>query len=636
MLRRKFAAIKLWPGVKAAEDEVIERLKIAAQSMDLECLVVDPFARLIQPPHTQLTQDDVDFVLSLHFERPKQFDIFSFVTLWNPLQFYHEWGYRKFTRHLLTHDDFLSCDSISGDDHVMRLLASRPLREGPLFRIYPTVSGPLLEPTLGDQRLFYAGMNWERLNKKPGRHVGLLGLLDQGDELRLYGPKTYGGVEVWQGYKNYLGPIPFDGISVVRLINQAGISLVLSSDAHSQAEMMSSRIFESAAAGAVIICNENPFARRHFGNSLLYIDTTLPASETYRQVQSHLAWIKSEPERALEMARQSQCIFRDNFRLDTCLERIYEGLPERKAKLECAYKPKRPEERICVVFLMPEFRVEILEQHIASYQAQKNVTIRGILALDAKDAELFGPPGIRSRLSESQAPLEIAPIHFTQRRPDGSIKGRRPAGEVLSEVLRSLVEEDEDYICVVAPHESLFSDHLPSLLRTLQDSPEAGCAWSDMLQTHQANDAERADLCDDPDVGGFADDPSIGVGRFLFRMSAIDERLFTALPYLDDLAMHLLFGASKHAPTRRCTLMAGHTDQPEQKTVPPDLEREILIDISPEIFGKTNSNPAPAKMTHEERMQLAVEVAHSVPIPSLLKKLIFGTYRLWLRRTGRN
>jgi len=63
--------------------------------------------------------------------------------------------------------------------------------------------------------------------------------------------------------------------------------------------MMSCRIFESAAAGAVIICEENAFARRHFGDSLLYIDTTLTPEETYGQVQSHLAWIKSEPDKAI-------------------------------------------------------------------------------------------------------------------------------------------------------------------------------------------------------------------------------------------------------------------------------------------------------------------------------------------------
>jgi hypothetical protein len=630
MLRRKFAVIKLWPGVKAAEDEVIERLKIAAKSLDLQCLVVDSSARLIQRPHTQLTQGDVDFVLSLHFQAPKQFDIFSFVTLWNPLQFYHEWGYRKFTRHLLTHDDFLSCDSTSGDDHVMRSISSQPMREGPLFRFYPTLSGPILEPTLGDHHLFYAGMNWEKSTNKPGRHDGLLGLLDQDEDLRIYGPRIYGGVEVWHGFKSYVGPIPFDGVSVVRLINQAGIALVLSSQAHNQSEMMSSRIFESTAAGAVIICNENSFARRHFGDSLLYIDTTLPPDDTYGQVQTHLAWIKSEPAKALEMAKRAQSIFRENFRLDTCLERIYEGLAVRKAKLECAYTPKRPEERICVVFLMPEYRSEILEQHIASCQAQKNVTMRGIVAMDAKDEELFGPR-IRSRLSKSHAPLEIALVDFMERRPDGSTKRRKRFGEVLSEVIRSLVQEDEDYLCVVAPNERLFSDHLCSLQRTLQDFPAAGCAWSDMLQAGPVRDEGQADLCDDPDVGSSPDDPPIGFARFLFRMSAIEERLYTALPYLDSLGMHLLFGTSKNIPTRRCTLMAGSVDRPDQKPVPPELEREILIDFSPETFRTTTSDRALTGMTHDERVQLAVELAHSVPFPPLLKKLAFGTYRLWWR-----
>jgi len=228
MLRRKFAVIKLWPGQKAAEDEVIERLKIAGKVLDLECVVVDSFARLIHPPHTQLTQNDVDFVLSLHFETPKRFDIFSFVTLWNPLEFYHEWGYRKFTRHLLTHDDFLSCDSISGDDHVMRCISNGPPRERPLFRFYPTLAGPILEPTLGDKKLFYVGVNWEKSIRQPGRHDGLLGMLDESDDLRIFGPKLHGGVDVWQGSKSYVGPIPFDGGFVVRLINQAGISLVLS------------------------------------------------------------------------------------------------------------------------------------------------------------------------------------------------------------------------------------------------------------------------------------------------------------------------------------------------------------------------------------------------------------------------
>jgi hypothetical protein len=638
MLRRRFAAIKLWPGVKAAEDEVIERLKIAASALGLECLVVDASARLIHPPYTQLTQADVDFVLSLHFETPKQFDIFSFVTLWNPLQFYHEWGYRKFTRHLLTHDDFLSCDSVSGDDHVLRSISLHGRRERPLFHLYPSVSSPVLEPNLGDQHMFYAGMNWEKSSQKPGRYDALLRQLDRGGRLRIYGPRVYVGVEVWRGFQSYLGPIPFDGVSVVRLIHQAGISLVLSSQAHCESEMMSSRIFESLAAGAVVICNENPFARRHFGDSLLYIDTTLSAEETCGQVENHLAWIQSEPAKALEMARRSQAIFRERFRLDTCLQRIYEGLPARKAKLECAYTPRRPEEKICIAFLMPEFRPEILEQHMASYAAQVHVAARGILLMDARDAELFGAR-VRARLEDSSTPLEIAPVRLIERRPDESIKLRKPVGEVLDKVLGSLVRDDEDYVCLVAPNERLFSDHLSSLLRALQDSPEAGCAWADMLQSESSGIGNRVDLRSDPDAASAAEGLPIGFGRFLFRSSALEERLHTALPYLDTLAIHLLFASTRSMPSRRCTLIAESGAFAQEGPVPAALEREILADLVPEsVQPKSAGFPAAQRglvgLTQQERIQLAVELAHSVPFPPLLKKLAFGTYRWWLRAAG--
>ena len=650
MLRGKFAVIKFWPDVKAAEDEVIARLIIAAHSLGLECIVVDAFARLLHPPHTQLTQDDVDFVLSLHFLAPKRFDIFSFVTLWNPLRFYHDWGYSKFTRHLLSHDDFLSCDSISGDDHVMRSASRASRRERPLFRFYPTISEPILEPTLGDQKLCYLGINWERLSQKPGRHEGLLGLLDLGSDLRIYGPRIYAGVQVWCGFKSYVGPIPFDGVSVVRLIHMSGISLVLSSPEHRESEMMSCRIFESAAAGAVIICDENPFARRHFGDSLLYIDASLPPEEMYGQVQSHLNWIKSEPKKALALAKAAQDIFLQNFKLDSCLERMYEGLTARKQELESLYTPAEDEE-ICVVFLMPEFRPDVLEQHIANCLAQRNVRIRGILAMDARDVELFGPR-VQGRISESSAPLEIAPVHYVERRPDGSKRRRKPLGEVLNKLIGGLGQGD--YVCIVAPHERIFSDHICSLLRILQDAPDAGCAWSEMLLEHGPVDREQAALCDDPDARVVAEDSPIGFGRFLFRVSDIDQRIYATLPYLDARAMHLLFGASKNVPTRRCTMVSARADgagKPDH-TVPADMERDILLDFSPEVFQPKHLQPAVpppavpplaaseppapisvqlAGMTQEERTKFAVELAHTVPFPSFVKRMVFGMYRLWFR-----
>jgi hypothetical protein len=44
----------------------------------------------------------------------------------------------------------------------LRFISRDPKRDSPHFRCYPTLSGPILEPTLGDRKLLYLGINWER------------------------------------------------------------------------------------------------------------------------------------------------------------------------------------------------------------------------------------------------------------------------------------------------------------------------------------------------------------------------------------------------------------------------------------------------------------------------------------------
>lgn len=639
MLHRKFAVIKLWPNLATAEDECIARLKITARSLGLECLEVDSSARLVDRPHVQLTKDDVDFVLSLHFETPKQYDIFSFVALWNPLQFFHEWGYRRFGRHLLTHDDFLSCSSPWADDQVRRLLASDPMREGPKFQLYHSLSEPIFPPTIGDGKLFYCGINWERLGKKQQRHGVLLKLLDETGDLRIYGPRRFNGVDVWAGFKSYAGPVPFDGVSIVRLINKAGIALVLSSEAHLQSELMSSRLFESLAAGAVIICDDNRFAQRFFGKTLLYIDPTLGAEETHARVKTHLDWIRSDPARARELAKEAQEIFLKDFALDHSLQKIYAELPARKLELECLYKPKRPQEKVSVIFLMPEFQPDVLERHITSILAQRSVAVRPILAMDKRDFELFGPR-VQTRLNMLSVPITVEALDFFDQFLAVKAARRRRTGDVIHQAIEHLVQDD--YFCIVAPCEQLFSDHLCSLLRTVQDNEEAGSAWADMLLLHNSDGTDHADLNYEPACHYRSSNMPIGFGRLLFRKSALPSDLGTVLPYLDAVAMNLLFGITKSLPSRRCTVAADIQSRFLTQIAlnsSPDEEREILIDYAPSVFGKLRSSAdqmdlSLESMTPQQKTKLAVELAHSVPLPAFLKKIGFGLYRRWLSKSN--
>lgn len=634
-LHGKFAVIKLWPGLKTAEDECIARLKLAAQSLGLECLEVDSFARLMERPYTQLTQDDVDFVLSLHFETPKRYDIFSFVALWNPLQFFHEWGYRRFTRNLLTHDDFLSCASPWADDQVRRLLASDPMREPPELRLYHSLSEPILSPTIGEGKLFYAGINWERITNKPQRHGELLRLLDEAGDLRIYGPKRFQEVEVWSGYKSYAGPIPFDGVSMIHLIHKAGISLVLSSEAHRQSELMSSRLFESLAAGAVIICDENAWGRRYFGKTLLYVDTSGDAEDVHAEIQSHLQWIRAEPEKARELAGAAQDIFRKEFSLDLCLRNIYRELPARKARLAGLRAPARPEEKISVLFLMPEFEPAVLDQHVKSCLAQQGAAIRPILVVDERDFGIFGAR-IRAKLGELSLPVKVETLKFRECHADGRFKSRMRLGQVLQQAIQDLAQDD--YFCIVGPHEQLFSDHLSSLLHVLQDNPAAGSAWADILYKHKSGGTDYADLAGEPAIQRVSDETPISMARFLFRKSALPRDLSATLSYLDSLAMMLLFGLTNSVSTKRCTVLADIQDRFNTQVLTSARvaeEREILVDYAPAFFGKAPSSMTDTlldSLTLEQKQRLATELAHSFPVPQPLMKIGFGLYRFWLRR----
>lgn len=117
----------------------------------------------------------------------------------------------------------------------------------------------------------------------------------------------------------YMGKIPFDGVSVIEVLQKHGIVLVLHSDIHNEEKIPTSRIFEAAAASAVIICDENAFVKTHFGDSVFYIDTSLSGESMFNQIEAHLNFIRQDPEKALAMAKKAHQIFIDYFTMENQL-----------------------------------------------------------------------------------------------------------------------------------------------------------------------------------------------------------------------------------------------------------------------------------------------------------------------------
>lgn len=581
----RFAVVKPWPDVQAAEDENIARLQITAHSMGLECVVVDPEGVCLDCADQRITGRDVDFVINLHFETPKAYDAYSFVALWNPLRFFNEWGYRQYSKHLLTHDDFLSCSSTWSDEHIRRMIAEDESRLAPHFTMYHSLSEPIFEPTLGQRKVFYAGINWDKMGKKKGRHQELLQLLDKADVMRIHGPRIFNNLNVWEGYQCYVGPVPFDGVSMIKAISEAGIAMVFSSDAHKESELMSNRLFESLAAGAVIICDDNPFAQRHFGDTLLYVDASESPERVSKQILGRREWILGHSDEALEMARAAQEIFKNKFTLDRSLAAIYTGLTERKQLVQERLTPAHPLQEIKVLLMLPEYSLQALNHLLESLETQSHRTLSAILLVDAGDLAAHALT-IQNRISRCSCPAEIRPVNFYERRKDGTLRRRILLGRVLAPVIESLPLET--LFLVLTPNECWFSGHISNLLRALQTTPESDFAFAITILRHVYKGRTRYDLLETGNIIRNEKVPPT-FGRFLLRRSSINALEFDLMRYLDMHALSPLIVRTNAVSSGRATTL-NRIQEPfvSGELLEDKFERQILVDRFSELTSPSN------------------------------------------------
>jgi hypothetical protein len=334
----KFAVVSSWPNIKNAEYEIIERIKISAINIGSECVVIDNEGYLIDDKGEKnglVDEGGIEFAIALHFTSAKMFNIYCYGAMWNPPKFLMDFGYKSQCDNLYTYDDYLIYDSNKIYDHLKNLLTQTNKDLSGCLSLMTSVPGELKRPKLlNNMKLFYSGINWERMSNSKGRHHNLLKTLDNEDLTCIYGPEEFLGTQPWKGFKTYAGSLPFDGISTMQAINECGISLVLTSNVHRKAKAVSSRLFESCAAGAILICDDNKFIEQEFGDSVLYISyDELNFQNNVEQIKKHLEWIENNKDKALDLAKRSQRIFQEKFHLDKVLGEIIKKHPERKMKV---------------------------------------------------------------------------------------------------------------------------------------------------------------------------------------------------------------------------------------------------------------------------------------------------------------
>lgn len=290
---------------ECAEAEWIKRCQIACKNLGFI-------------PREVVTSDEIiqfepDCVLLTHEMSAKLTEFPTLGLLWSPPSYYSKDPFRRKT--ILSHDGYL-CGSTKIAQWLDDFCYGN--RKKCLIHDY------LMLPSSHDRggfdclpdklAIFYAGIHWD--GSRHGKLFNALSLLN-------VPLKIYGNPLAWKGYEShYFGQLEFDGNSVISAIKDAGIALCLQTPAHREYNCPSMRLFEAAAAGALIITDNTEFTRQIFQNSVLYVDLELPTSLIIRQVFNHYRWAISNPVAAEKLARRSNEIFRRCLSLENMLATI--------------------------------------------------------------------------------------------------------------------------------------------------------------------------------------------------------------------------------------------------------------------------------------------------------------------------
>jgi len=419
--------------------------------------------RLGFEPVEVITSDDIircqpSCVLVTHEVSPKLTQYPTLGLHWNPPDFFADDPER--CRSVLSLDGHL-CGSRAIaqwiDDFITGHGKRAILHDGLMLPSTPDM-GPA-KPLPHRLAIMYAGVHWDG-----SRHGSVFRGLDGRVPLKLYGPP-----ETWADRgAAYQGTLPFDGVSVINAIRDAGIALCLHKAAHRAANCPTMRLFEAAAAGALIITDDFEFPREWFRDSVLYVDAELPAPMLVEQIVSHVDWAHWNPEAANRLARRSNDLFRQSLNLETML-RSLPGFVERvrhgrgMVAVECPRgKPQPTVEYIVRIGSRP---VTTVARALASLAAQTYQAIAVILV------QFHPVAGLDAVIDSYRS--RFAWIRHVIVANNGTRSTAWWAG---------LNAVTADFFGMLDDDDSLFSNHVASLMDRFKRDPDLGFVHSGLIK----------------------------------------------------------------------------------------------------------------------------------------------------------
>lgn len=370
------------PGHPVAERELALRMVRAVEGLGWE--------GVIQTRSAEVEAYDPDGVINLYPEAaPKLTRHVWLGCAWNPVGLVARLSppaRAGAARHLPAQDGYL----VSGPQLAAHLATLRP--GAPTLPFYPSSPRSDLAPRLGpDSRLFYVGSNWDGQ-----RYPALLTRLARAGLLALHGTAERWShlAEAWQG------PLPFDGQAVIAAAHRQGMGLCLHLPQHRAEAVPNMRVFELAAAGALIIADRHPFIEQWFGDRVLYVDTEGGEAGTADSILAQVEWVRSHPAEARAMAAEAQDIFNRHL----CLEALLAPLPDLLAGLGRAPAPG-----LRLGVLHPEAGEIVSDdgsRHLLPARADMAGLRAGLTGLDGlmlRPAGVHWPPGHAARMAQALA-----------------------------------------------------------------------------------------------------------------------------------------------------------------------------------------------------------------------------------------
>ena len=433
----RIAVHTAWDPARAvAEAEVYQRMSSAAAKLGWSCC------------RTNLTREIEEFVpdivLAEHFCVPKLTPYPTLGLMWNPPAFWNV--HEDYVKNIISYDGHLFADQ-NTSQFVRDLVSPLATRfvEGLWF---PTCQATaLVQGTRAGLAYFEAG--WDR-----GRHDQTLTLLAQTTRIHRYG----------QGGK----ALPFDGSSVLQALNGHAAALCLHSQEHRKVGTPSARVFEAAAAGAVIISDENDFVCKTFGDAALYVDTNATPDRIAKQVAGHLSWIEDNPAEAEKLRSKAHRIFNERFTFEALLS----NLPVLVADIGHAWCPPDSMKARSVTYIVRtgERDFSYLDRALTSLERQTHPNLRAIVvAYRNYDA-------IRRHLLSRCGNLKPTVIVSAD------------TGLRSTALWAGLSGVATDFFGILDDDDTLFPNHVASCLATLDANPEIDVAYSGLVAVHENGD----------------------------------------------------------------------------------------------------------------------------------------------------